>query len=192
MSFLDLLIRFETISRDAVRKLVRFDDQRWKLTLGNLEIAPMHDYFLPSLFHDLERQIGPVARTLVIRYATHVGLKDGENLRKAMEASGVKVTLDAAVQVVRNFLTLWCLLGWGRLRRVELVNGKLIAERTSSYEAEGYLKLGLGKARSPRCWIALGYVIGVTQGILGRRVEGEETKCIAMGDDTCTFEITIP
>jgi len=172
--------------RILVWGLVKFDNKRWKLRFRDITIAPLHDYLLPSMIADLESQIGPVARTLIIRYAKNVGLDDAKQIK---EAIGRELSPDEVKIVLRNMLTMWCLLGWGKLERLELGENYLIAERSTSFEAEGYLRLGKGFSKAPRCYVAFGYVLGLVEGLVSKKVDGKETKCIAMGDDICRFEL---
>ena len=187
----DLLSKIEikgVEDRSLLMNVVKFDEERWKLVLGGVAIAFMHDYFLPAVFADLEKQIGPVARTLIVKYARSVGLNDGKAVCRSL--SKEKLSIEEAIRIAKNIFTIWCLLGWGKIEKMEIIGNKFVAERSSSYEGEGYLRLGRGPAKTPRCWIALGYVIGVIEGLLGVKVvEGKEVKCIGMGDETCRFEI---
>ena len=174
--------------RSLLSYLTKFNKKNWKLMLADICIAPMHDYFLSSLFLDLESHIGPVARTLVVRYAKNVGIDDANRIKKAIRKESL--TIGEIRKILTNLLTLWCLLGWGKLERLEIEEGMLISERSSSFEAEGYLRLGRGYSKVPRCLVALGYVTGLVEGLTSKKAVGKETKCIAMGDDICRFEIT--
>ncbi|RLI26587.1 MAG: hypothetical protein DRO52_02310 [Candidatus Hecatellales archaeon] len=180
---------FEALERrEEITRLVRYDPETSKLSLAGITVAPMHDYFLPAVFAALEKQIGPVARTLIIRYARKVGSRDGEILRKTFFQDRPP-TIEEVERLTRSFLGMWCQVGWGKIVKFQIGKDHAYLVRSTSYEGEGYLKLGGGPAKTPRCWIALGYVIGVFEGLLDRSVEGEEVECLGKGDQTCTFKL---
>ncbi|RLI05740.1 hypothetical protein DRO26_01315 [Candidatus Bathyarchaeota archaeon] len=182
--------------------LVKFDEKTSKLNIAGITIAPFHDYFLPSILVALEKQLGPVARTLFLRYAKEVGLRDGQTLRNLTFKDG-NFTVEEAKKVIVNFIKMWCSLGWGKLVKAEFTDGYACFIRSTSYEGEGYLKLkpekglklgedfirGEEYSQTPKCTIALGYVMGVIGGVLQKNVNGKETECIGNGGKFCRFEI---
>jgi hypothetical protein len=48
---------------------------------------------------------------------------------------------------------------------------------------------GIPKLGVPTCYYELGFISGVTAGILGRETEEKETRCIGNGDEWCEFII---
>ena len=173
---------------DSPQELLKYDAETSKMTLAGITVVPIHDYFLPAVFAALEGQIGPVARSLIIRYAREIGVKDGRAVREKM-LEGKEPTIRAVREASRSMFKSWCQVGWGKLVKFEVKENHAVISRSTSYEGEGYLKLGKGPAKTPRCWIALGYMIGFFEGLLKRKVKGEETECIGMGAKTCTFRI---
>lgn len=168
--------------------LIVFDEKISKLSLAGITVAPLHDYFLPSVFAAFESQIGPATRTLVIRYAKEVGLRDGIILRE-IAINKKKFDVEEIVKIAVDFFRMWCNVGWGKMASIEFKDGYACLVRETSFEGEGYLKLGKGPAKTSRCIIALGYVLGVLEGLLKKKVVGEETECIGKGDKVCKFEV---
>jgi predicted hydrocarbon binding protein len=58
----------------------------------------------------------------------------------------------------------------------------------NSFFAEQYLK-AYGKSKEPVCWMLSGYATGYGSEFFGKPVICRETKCVAMGDDSCQFTI---
>jgi DNA-binding PucR family transcriptional regulator/predicted hydrocarbon binding protein len=58
----------------------------------------------------------------------------------------------------------------------------------NSFEAQQHLKL-FGTTQQGVCWILTGYASGYASGFMGRDVVCVETKCVAMGDPYCVYEI---
>jgi len=74
----------EALKNDSPREILKYNPETSKMTLAGITVVPIHDYFLPAIFAALERQIGPVARSLIIGYAREVGIKDGREVRERM------------------------------------------------------------------------------------------------------------
>jgi len=62
-------------------------------------------------------------------------------------------------------------------RRLRLVN-------TECFECFGHTK------RAGGCFFLKGMAVGLAESVFGREMNGEETKCMKKGDDTCEFVIT--
>ena len=135
---------------DSPHKLLKYDAETSKMTLAGITVVPIHDYFLPAVFAALEGQIGPVARSLIIGYAREIGVKDGREIRERM-LEGKEPTIRAVREASRSMFKSWCQIGWGKLVKFEVKENRVEISRSTSYEGEGYLKLGKGPAETPRC-----------------------------------------
>ncbi|MHC1567450.1 MAG: V4R domain-containing protein [Candidatus Syntropharchaeia archaeon] len=62
---------------------------------------------------------------------------------------------------------------------------KIIIRVRDSWSARSFLLTGNEKSEIPVCSIELGFLAGIFEEILGKTVEGNESKCEAMGDSYC-------
>lgn len=73
-------------------------------------------------------------------------------------------------------------LGWGKLSIQDLKGDELRVIVENSFMARIY-----GKATMPVCYFLTGYVAGMATELTGRKMDAEETKCLAKGDSYCEF-----
>jgi len=157
------------------------------LNMEDVDARVNQDNLLPCLSINLRDQIGDVAYMILSRCTYKIGLNNGRKLREFL---GDK-KLPNLVEISKGILYVWSNLGWGKPRRIYVKDNAIVLERSSSYEAERYMRFRGERSGRAECPLALGYAMGLVAGITGRRVSGRETKCIAMGDDCCRFELVI-
>jgi len=156
------------------------------LFLGRIPVANLYATFLAGIYDELGRMVGSAVRGLILNSAKNRGRVAGKAIRRRYERKFGKMDDGKAMSIVKNMITIWerC-FGWGKC---EFDDEEGFTVRVKdSFEAVGYLKLKKGYAKHGVCWMFLGYIWGLLEGLLERRVEGEETTCIAMGNDVCTF-----
>ncbi len=157
------------------------------LFLGRIPVANLYATFLAGIYDELGRIVGSAVRGLILNSAKNRGRIAGRAIRRRYEKRFGKMDDERAMSVIKNMITIWerC-FGWGKCEFE--VGEDFVVKVRDSFEAIGYLKLKKGYASGGVCWMFLGYVWGLIEGMLDRRVEGEETTCIAKGDDVCTFQ----
>lgn len=84
-------------------------------------------------------------------------------------------------------LKIYQIHGFGTFNYTQVADKKITSQ--SSHFAEGW-KAKFGASHQPRCSLACGFLEIVYETITGEKVQINETKCMAMGDAECVFEIT--
>ncbi len=158
------------------------------LFLGRIPLASLYATFLANVYVELTKIVGKASKGLILNASRNGGLRAGRGIRRRYEKRYGDLERDKAISIARNMVMVWdrC-FGWGRFEFED--DGERIRVRVyDSFEAVGYLKLKKERSQQPVCWMLLGYVWGLLEGLLGRKFNGEERMCKAKGDEYCLFE----
>ncbi len=88
-------------------------------------------------------------------------------------------------EILKAFIDLKLSENWGEIKvdvNLDSGEGKIVVYK--SFEGKYY-----GASSTPICHFFKGYIEGFLRELIGREITVEETKCVAMGDENCTFEI---
>jgi len=161
------------------------------LFLGRIPVASLYATFLASVYSELTRIVGKASRGLILNASRNGGLRAGRGIKRRYEKKYGELKKDKAIEIARNMVMVWdrC-FGWGRFE-FEVEDRRIRVKVYESFEAIGHLKLKKEKADDPVCWMLLGYVWGLLEGLLGCKLTGEEKMCLARGDEFCLFELVL-
>ncbi len=140
---------------------------------------------LRSLLFD---QVGAgLARSILTRFGYRCGQGDFETLSKLYEWDTEQDQLGAG-----PVMHMWEGIVHVEVKHLEFNRdgGKFLMRGIwrNSYEADVHLR-ELGRSDEPVCYSLTGYACGYSSSFFGAPVLTVETKCVAMGDDHCEFEI---
>ena len=76
---------------------------------------------------------------------------------------------------------------WGDIREYSVENDKIILKIVNLWECE----IQRGAVDRPASHFVRGILAGLFGDFLGKKIDAKETKCIALGDPYCQFEINI-
>ena len=158
------------------------------LFLGRIPVASLYATFLASVYSELTRIVGKASKGLILNASKNGGLRAGRGIKRRYERKYGELKKDKAIEIAKNMVMVWdkC-FGWGRFE-FEVDDRRIRVKVYESFEAIGYLKLKKEKAEDTVCWMLLGYVWGLLEGLLGCKLVGEEKMCLARGDEFCLFE----
>jgi predicted hydrocarbon binding protein len=80
--------------------------------------------------------------------------------------------------------------GWGAAEIIEYASERVIIRFYNSYEARSYFANNKKKTSKPQCNYLRGVITSVCAVAWNKEAKGEETKCLAKGDEYCEFEAT--
>lgn len=117
------------------------------------------------------------------------GFGSGSWMPKMLKNLGVKAAMEFGKKdfLIGN-IEMWGLLGWGNLKIIKLEKDEAIFRIDDSPIASYVLKKH-GKQDHPVCDWIMGEFAGGYSYLIGKDVNGTETKCVAMGDAYCEFEV---
>ena len=154
--------------------------------IRRVQVAAMYSTFLAGLYQEITKIVGPAAKGLILNAAKNGGLRAGKGIRRRYERERGELTRDKAFAIAKNMLTIWAEgFGWGKINAE--MGDEIEIKIVDSFEADGYRRLKKEPAKQPMCWSIFGYIWGLFEGILNQKFYGEQTSCIAMGDDYCTL-----
>jgi len=135
---------------------------------------------LMAVGRELEAVIGGGARALVFKAGRSVGEALGGAV-KPQAGGDLDTYVDQIQQVARA-------LGIGLVKptRVDLDAGELSLKVDECVSCAG-----ISKVSAPICHFEAGMVGGIVKVFLGRSIRAVETKCSAIGDNTCEVAVTI-
>lgn len=179
------------LSREELEKeFLSYDPERWKLLLfGSWGLASIHDALMAGIYVEMEKMMGKAARTMVVHAARRRGLAAARYLEKKLGG----FSQEQAKLLFKNMIVLWTkMLGWGRFSVDRWSDKQIVVKHHGSYEADGWLALlRTGQLSGYRdqgiCWIALGYIWGLLEGLLKAELIGDEPMCRARGDPFCSY-----
>ncbi|AEA47633.1 V4R domain-containing protein [Archaeoglobus veneficus] len=171
---------------EIVNVFLRYENGK-VIFIEKAHVAAMYNTFLVGLYLDLMRIVGVAAKGLILNAARNGGLRAGKAIRKRYQKEKGELTRDKACKIAKNMLAIWAKgFAWGNIDAD--VNCEEIKVRIfDSFEGDGYRRLRREPAKQPMCWMIFGYMWGLFEGILDKKLEGEEVECIAMGNEHCTF-----
>lgn len=158
-----------------------------KQFLGRIPLGCIYATFLAGIYIELEKIVGRAAKGLIVNASRNRGKIAGSAIRRRYEKKYGEMDDERARMVARNMVTIWgrC-FGWGKMS-FESKDGVFEVLVEDSLEAVGYRKLK-EKPGHPVCWMLLGYMWGLLEGLFDRKFEGEEVECSALGSKNCRFE----
>ncbi len=156
-----------------------------KKFLGTIPLGCIYATFLAGLYIEMEKIVGRAAKGLILNASKNRGRIAGNAIRRRYEKKFGKMDEEKARMIARNMITIWdkC-FGWGKIKCECDDRFRVIVK--DSLEAIGFIKLRK-KASHPVCWMLLGYMWGLLEGLFARKFKGEEIRCQAAGDDACEF-----
>lgn len=154
--------------------------ERGEVSICNKEylITPLNTFLF--LFKELEKKLGMHEyRELMRDYGESLGLKITNYLRSEYGLKGNELLKEA--------LNYFLIRGWGRIVKKE---GNLDSGifRMSSFETLSHY---YGKSDHKVCAIVESILLGILEGVTGKKWSCRETRCIAVGDDLCEFEAKV-
>lgn len=163
---------------------IRFSPERGEIWLDDRRMVLMHCDAMGALRAELVDQIGyENTRGIFTRMGYQAGATDAEISNRVREKGKVFEAFSVGPQ----------LHGLEGLVLVEQVvceidveQGRFYAEYIwhNSFEAKAHLS-SQGTSVNPACWMQIGYASGFASAFLGRPILYRETRCAAMGYDTC-------
>ncbi|MFB0562605.1 MAG: V4R domain-containing protein [Candidatus Lokiarchaeia archaeon] len=150
------------------------------VSIGNIEylITPLNTFLF--LFKELEKKLGMHEyREFMKDYGESLGLKITSFLRSEYGLKGNELLKEA--------LNYFLVRGWGRIIKKEgsLESGTF---KMSSFETLSHY---YGKSDHKVCAIVGSILLGILEGVTGKKWSCEETGCIAIGDELCEFEAKV-
>ncbi len=163
------------------------------LFLGRIPVASLYATFLAGIYSELMKIVGKAAKGLILTASRNGGYRAGRGIRRRYQRRFGELTRDKAIQIAKNMITVWdkC-FGWGKFEfKFDDRNGKIVVKVRESFEADGYIRLKKGSSEIPVCWMLLGYIWGLLEGLFDCKLNGEEKMCVAKGDEFCLFEYNV-
>lgn len=156
------------------------------LFLGRIPVAILYATYLAGMYTELTKIVGKAAKGLILTASKNGGYRAGSAIRRRYQKNFGNLTMEKAIQIAKNMIAIWdkC-FGWGRFEFE--FDEKITVKVNESFEAKGYIKLR-ERSSDPVCWMLLGYIWGLLEGLLDRKMSGEEKMCMAKGDEYCAFE----
>lgn len=160
------------------------------LFLGRIPVASLYATFLAGIYAELIKIVGKAAKGLILAASRNGGYRAGSAIRRRYQKRFGELTREKIIQIAKNMITVWdkC-FGWGKFEfEFDERNKKIVVKVWESFEANGYIKLKREKSDIPVCWMLLGYIWGLFEGLFDCKMSGEEKMCLARGDEYCLFE----
>jgi hypothetical protein len=98
-----------------------------------------------------------------------------------------RIKLKGISELIEFLKALFNASAWGYISSYDMKEDKIILRIEKSWECETMK----GEIDSPASYYLRGFLAGFIEKYLGRKVGVKETKCIAVGDPYCEFNITI-
>ncbi len=163
------------------KDLVIFPSKFVPKDLGGVRAILLGLATMKGIIHDIKEQMGEEAGEAFLYY---LGLGIGkEAYRMYSELVGIDDLRDGIL--FTDVSTRGG--GWAALKEWSMEDNKIILSIERLWECE----IQRGKATKPSGVLFRGILVGFFQSLLKKRVRVIETKCIALGDPTCIFEIDI-
>ncbi len=175
--------------KELERVFLRREDGRI-LFLGRIPLASLYATFLAGIYAELIKIVGKAAKGLILAASRNGGYRAGSAIRRRYQKRFGELTREKIIQIAKNMITVWdkC-FGWGKFEfEFDEHNKKIVVKVWESFEANGYIKLKRKKSDIPVCWMLLGYIWGLFEGLFDCKMSGEEKMCLARGDEYCLFE----
>jgi predicted hydrocarbon binding protein len=149
-----------------------------KLNSGEMMILARREVF-SDMFKRLGEIFGTGGETIVFEEGEATGESDGKRL---IEVFG----RDLAQQSVPELSNLYLTLGWGRpeLVRFNAIPFSATIRLYDSFECSGH------KSTKPNSYFIRGHMTGLINTLFQKKVNCVETKCSALGDAFCQFNLT--
>ncbi len=159
--------------------------------IKRIPVASLYGTFLSGIYAQLIRIVGKAAKGLILNASKEGGYRAGSAIRRRYIKKFGDLTRDKAIAIAKNMITIWdkC-FGWGNFE-FKIYEDSITVIVKNSFEAVGFLKLKKENSDVPICWMLLGYIWGLLEGLLNCKLDGEEKKCFAKGDENCVFEFKV-
>ena len=106
---------------------------------------------------------------------------------KLLKDLGIKIAMKISKKdFIMGNVRIWSLFGWGKFNVVKMDDEDALVRVDNSPIAK-YVLDKHGKQKHNVCSWILGEISGGYSYLIGKDTDGEETKCIAKGDDHCEF-----
>ena len=182
-----------TKSREELERIFLKREDGRILFLGRVPVASLYATFLAGIYAELIKIVGRAAKGLILTASRNGGYRAGSAIRRRYQKRFGELTREKIIQIAKNMITVWdkC-FGWGKFEfEFDERNKKIVVKVWESFEANGYVKLKKEKSDVPVCWMLLGYIWGLFEGLFDCKMSGEEKMCIAKGDEYCLFEYDV-
>lgn len=133
------------------------------------------------IFHTLKRVYGKKVDNLLYRVGSDLGFNSAKSLIENYQYKQTDVKIKRSVEQIGIF-------GLGHPEFVKLDFKGLNIIKLYNGPAKHHLEL-FSKTKEFFDSFILGFICGVYENVLGRKVEGEEKECMARGQAACTFQI---
>lgn len=162
-------------------KGVLFDDYFFPLVAAGERAVVFRKSVYKALLNGVKEKFGTAGEAMLYYQGFIIGT-EAYNYYVKMAKSDRLEDLVAVAKAINMTL------GWGIIDNVEVNPEKGRAKLCvyQNFECE----LGVGKGR-PQSQLYRGAIAGIFACFFGRDVEVEETKCIAIGDPYCEFEVKV-
>ncbi len=157
----------------------KIDPESGALKFGNLPVIWARADFISNIYIELENLVGQSASSVLKRIGKIYGSKFYNLLKNGKTA----LFINDPVKLYQYICAETQAIGWGQMSIEELGEDIII---TSKGFASGEYFSSTGQKRdTPIDAYFLGYFEGFLSEMHGKRFNGEETECVAMGNDQC-------
>lgn len=159
---------------------LHYDDQNGSIVYKDVRYLLVRPETIVTFQKEVEAKIGETAVELMFAGGLAGGMLSAARFR---EISG-----ENPVDLLDFMTRMGCQIGWGKIKIIHFdpIKQRLDIEVVNSAYAEAY-----GPSKQGVCHFIRGVFAGVAQTIFGIKVEARETKCRAMGDETCHFKYAV-
>ncbi len=153
--------------------------------LGSRRVLFSADAF-GDLRNELIKSLGQkISRQILLRFGYECGIKDGAPIGTTIKNKDIGILLGTFFHRIEGIVLaknkLLEFFQDGKLKRMQ-------GNWLNSYEVEQHLRHH-GPSQEPICWSLAGYASGFASSVLGEDLLCIETECVAMGAESCTYEI---
>jgi predicted hydrocarbon binding protein len=159
------------------------DTFHFPLFAGDQQVMVLATRSIAAIFLRVKELLGAGPATNVLLH--QIGQATGKTNFELMLSKIDKETLLSSTSEIAG---LWSAAGWGmqQIKEFELDRMTARIEIQSNFECSSY---GIG-SETPQSQFVRGCLSGYWSGFFQRRINAEETRCIAKGDGVCEFLLT--
>lgn len=160
---------------------VIFDDYFFPLIAADERAVVFRKSVYEALFNGVKEKFGTAGDAMLYYQGFSIGAEILNHYMKIAKSDKIEDMVEVAKAI--NFT-----LGWGVIDNVSIdaERGQAKLRIYQSFECE------LGKGRDkPQSQFYRGAIAGIFTRLFGKDVEVKETRCIAMGDQYCEFEVKV-
>ncbi|MEM2337590.1 MAG: 4-vinyl reductase [Candidatus Bathyarchaeia archaeon] len=159
-------------------KCVIFDNYFFPLITAGERAVVFRRSVYEALFNGVREKFGTAGEAMLYYQGFSMGAEIFDDYMDIVKSNKLEDVIEVAKAMNMT-------LGWGVIDKVEIdtEKGRAKLRIYQSYECE------LSKKEKPQSQFYRGAIAGIFARFFGKDVEVKETKCIAMGDPYCEFEI---